>query len=184
MAIIDTFRGVEEISEITYWHLVSGNGNSGLMFFNNARVARGLIHSISYVAESDPNLANACTPYSYANMGNEKEVFFEQVRKEQFSGLPSRFKAMYLFPSFELAERAQQEWFLNEPKVPVRAWIANGSKTHTADAELLNGTKENWATSATRYWSSDATPQPFWEVLVHGSIYLPDWESFQLNIPK
>lgn len=184
MTIIETFRGVEEISETTYWHLVSGNSSGGFNFLNNARVARGLVHSASYMAELDPNLANVCTDYSYANRENEKERIFEQIRREQFPNLPARLKALFLFQSIELAERAQREWFPNEPRMLVRAWIADGSKMHIADAELLKGSTENWSANAIRYWSGESTSHPFWEVLVHGSIYLPDWESFQLSIPK
>lgn len=177
-----TFRGIEEIDETTYWHLVPASGINAWMFFNNAIVGKGLIHSVSFMIELDPNLVNAQTPYSIGTSEAEKERVFENVRLTRFPDLPSRLKAFYLFPSAEVADRAQREWFASEPKIAVRGWIAQGAKVHEADAQLLRGFKENWVRNAEHYWSGEKTDDPIPELLVHGSLYFPDWESFE--IPK
>ena len=180
MATIVTFRGIEEIDETTYWHLVPASGTNAQMFFNNAIVGKGLVHSVSFMVELDPNLANAQTPYSIGTSEAEKERFFEDVRLARFPNLPSRLKAFYLFPSAEVANRAQREWFASELKVTVRAWIAQGSKVHEADAQLLRGSRESWPRNAERYWSGEKTNDPVPELLVHGSLYFPDWKSFEI----
>jgi hypothetical protein len=182
MATIVTYRAIEEIDETTYWHLVPASGLGAQMFFNNAIVGKGLVHSVSFMVELDSNLANAQTPYSMGTTETEKERVFEDIRLARFSSLPSRLKAFYVFPSIEIAQRAQREWFASDPKIPVRAWIAQGSKIHTADAQLLRGSRGSWTSNAERYWFGHMTDEPFPEVLVHGSLYFPDWKSFE--IPK
>lgn len=180
--MIATYRAIEEIDDTTYWHLVPASGTSAHILFNNAIVGKGLIHSVSFMVELDPNLANAQTPYSIGTSEAEKERVFEEVRLARFSTLPSRIKAFYVFPSAEVAQRAQREWFASDPKVLLRAWIAQGSKVHQGDAQLLRGSRDSWSGNADRYWSGEMTGDPFPEVLVHGSLYFPDWKSFE--IPK
>jgi hypothetical protein len=182
MATIVTFRGIEEIDETTYWHLMPVSGATAQMFFNNAIVGKGLVHSVSFMVELDPNLENAQTPYSIGTSEAKKEGVFEHVRVAHFPHLPSRLKALYVFPSTEAADRAQREWYASDPKVAIRAWIAQGSNVHEADAQLLRGSPESWPGNAERYWAGETTDDPFPELIVHGSLYFPDWETFE--IPK
>ena len=182
MGTIVTYRAIEEIDETTYWHLVPASGTSAQIFFNNAIVGKGLVHSVSFMVELDPNLANAQTPYSIGTTEAEKERVFEEIRLTRFPKLPSRLKAFFVFPSTEVAQRAQREWFASDPKVLVRASIAQGSKVHIGDTQLLRGTRDSWPSNAERYWAGEMTGDPLPEVLVHGSLYFPDWKSFE--IPK
>ena len=169
---------MEEIDETPYWHLVPSSNTWALMFYNNVRVASGLLHSISYMIECDPNLASATSNYALTHAEDEKEKTFERVRQEQFPRKPSRLKTLYVFPSEALAQRAKMEWFPNESRNIHRAWIATGAKTHLGDAALLNCKPESWVANAHSYWAAEMSTSPFLEMLVHGSLYFPDWQGF------
>lgn len=103
--IVETCWGPRPIDDAPYWHLV---GLSWL-FYNNARVGKGALLSVSAGIEAEPHIHNAHTPYSLARLNDEKEVLFEEVRRTRYPHCPSRLKTLYVFDDYTLVQRALTE---------------------------------------------------------------------------
>jgi hypothetical protein len=86
-------------------------------------------------------------------------------------------KTLYVFDDYSLVERALAEWFPRERRVVHECRLLAGSITHKADTAWLNAQPIEWASNAESYWGGATTQNPFAEVLVHGAIYFPCWES-------
>lgn len=177
MTFIEYRGALQEVNETEYWHLVA-SGCYGDMFYNNVKCERGFLHSVSYMIELDPNLASAVTPYSMFKNDQEKEAVFERVRIESYVSKPSRMKAIFALHAEEDVVRVMREWFPNEARTPHRAWILNHSRIHVADSKWLNQERDQWESAAHSYWSGERTSNPLEEVIVHGTLYFPDWENF------
>jgi len=178
MAIVNTYLGLKEISDKEYWHLVSSSGVNADMFKNNVRCGKGCVPSVSAIITNEPHLENAQTPYSLSRREDLKEQLFEEVRQKYFIHLPSRIKTLYVFDEYSLAEKAQAEWFKNEPKEIHECRIINGSKYFRADTTWLNCSQDQWQEFASRYWNGEMSGNPFPEVLVDGVLYFPNWLEF------
>ncbi|MBB2154791.1 hypothetical protein HLH33_00455 [Gluconacetobacter diazotrophicus] len=159
------------LSEERYFHLADRNS----FVLHNARLNNGIIHSISALS-----LPGATTPYNMLNSQQEKENVWEEVRNSSraFRQLPSRHNAFYCFSSREDAERAKAEWFKEEDKILIDVKITENAIFHVADSKYLNYVKPEWHVAAQNYWAGMATEEPFFEVVVHGAVYFPEWQSF------
>lgn len=176
--IVETYWGPKSIDDTPYWHLVKGPW----LFYHNVRLGKGAIFSISAVIETDPCITNAQTPYSSNRINDAKEMIFEKIRRNKFPNHPPRLKIFYVFDDSSLANRALIEWFPNENRIIHECRIIPGAIIHKVDAALLNASTDQWAKNAERYWKGEMTEQPFPEVLVHGGLYFPDWESFSNSL--
>ena len=172
--IVNTCWGPRPIDDQPYWHLVAKGG----FFYNNVRVGKGALLSVSAGIEAEPAIENAHTPYSLSRLQDGKEKVFEEIRQTKFPTRPPRLKSLYVFDDFALVERALKEWFTNEPKIPHECRLLIGAVTHKADAVWLNANPEQWRENAVKYWEGAMTASPFPEVLVHGALYFPDWQKF------
>jgi hypothetical protein len=172
--IVDTCWGPRPIDDAPYWHLVG----APWLFFNNVRVGRGALLSVSAGIEAEPHIHNAQTPYSSAGCNDSKEALFEEIRRTRYSHRPSRMKTLYVFDDYSLVQRALMEWFPNKNKTVYECRLLLGSVTHKTDTVLLNALPNQWAVNAVRYWEGAMTDTPFPEILVHGALYFPEWESF------
>ncbi|MDQ1353748.1 MAG: hypothetical protein QG657_4055 [Acidobacteriota bacterium] len=177
-AVVETYWGPKVIDDATYWHLVSTEYLCLTIFYNNVRVGKGELPSVSAEIEAEPHTHNMQTPYSITHDDDEKEKFFEDIRSKRFQHCPSRLKALYVFDDYSLAQRALVEWYPNEKKIVYECRILPGSLTHKADTVWLNASRDQWVVNAMRYWEGAMTEMPFPEVIVHGAIYFPEWESF------
>jgi hypothetical protein len=176
--IVETCWGPQAIDDAPYWHLVSIKFPCLPIFYNNVSVGMGALPSVSAGIEAEPHTHNAQTPYSIARRDDEKEALFEDIRCKRFQHRPSRFKALYVFDDYSLVQRALSEWFPNEKKIVHECRILLRSVTHKADTVWLKASRDQWAVNAEKYWEGAMTAMPFPEVLVHGAIYFPGWESF------
>lgn len=172
--IVQTCWGPRQIDDAPYWHLVG----TPWLFFNNVRVGKGALLSVSAGIEAEPHIHNAHTFYSLTRRDDAKEALFENIRRTRFPHRPSRLKTIYVFDDYSLVQRALAEWFRNEEKIIHECRILLGSVTHRADAAWLNASPDQWAVNAEKYWEGAMTEKPFPEVLVHGALYFPAWESF------
>jgi hypothetical protein len=172
MTFIDYLGALEEVDEKPSWHFASASDWS--VFFNNVKTGKGIIHSVSYMIQLDPNLSSATTPYDIVNGNTDKEVTYERVRSERFAHLPSRKKSLFVFPDKETAEQANKVWFPGEGRIAYEAWIMRHSNTHIGDSRWLN--EEDWGVAAEKYWAGVMTDSPLVEVVVHGTLYFPNWE--------
>ncbi|MDE3021721.1 MAG: hypothetical protein KGI54_07650 [Pseudomonadota bacterium] len=175
---IDTCWGRRKIHEKPYWHLVSTQPSAGLTFYQNIRVYKGVMPTISALIKAEPHLENAQTHYSYAKINDEKEKLFEKVRQDKYPALPSRLKTIYLFDDYALVERALKDWFENDPRNVHECRILVGSNTHKADTEWLNCHQNEWEQCSHKYWNGIMSPNAFPEVIVDGVIYFPNYTSF------
>lgn len=173
--VVETCWGPRQIDDAPYWHLI---GISWL-FYNNVRVGKGALLSVSAGIEAEPHIHNAQTPYSLARRDDAKETLFEEIRCTRYPHRPSRMKTLYIFDDYSLVQRAQMEWFPNEKKIVHECRVLVGSVTHKADTTWLNALPNQWTVNAQKYWEGVMTAAPFPEVLVHGAIYFPDWESLR-----
>ena len=172
--VVETCWGPRLIDDRPYWHLVAPDG----FFYNNVRVGKGALPSISASIEAEPAIENAHTPYSLSRMQDGKEQVFEEIRKSKYPTRPPRLKSLYVFDDLRLVERALREWFPNERKIPHECRLLTGSAIHKADTAWLNANQEQWRENADKYWQGAMTQNPFPEVIVHGAIYFPDWQRF------
>ena len=175
---VETCWGQREIDEKPYWHIVPVSGTNAMLFYNNVKVAKGALLSVSRGIEAEPHLENAHTPYSLSRMNDEKENLFENIRSEKYPMCPPRLKTIYLFDDYSLVERALHEWFGNQPGNVHECRILSNSITHKADTIWLNCYKENWEECANNYWNGVMSNNPFPEVRVHGAVYFPDFNNF------
>lgn len=174
--VIQTCWGPQLIDDQPYWHLVS----PGVFFYNNVRVGKGALLSVSQAIEAEPAIANAQTPYSATRLYDPKEAVFEEIRRTKFPKSPQRLKTLYVYDDYALAHRALTEWFSGSPKIIYECRILLGSVLHRADTVWLNSQPNEWEESAEKYWQGIMTPNPFPEILVHGTLYFPNWESFPM----
>jgi hypothetical protein len=178
--IVDTCWGPREIIDKPYWHLVPNSGANAMMFYNNVKVGKGALLSVSAGIRAEPHIENAHSPYSFSRLGDEKEAVFESVRKGEFPTYPSRLKSIYLFDDYSLVERAFAEWFPNESKSAheCRVLLNSASHIHKADAAWLNCSQIDWEVCARKYWSGIMSDLPFPETIVDGAIYFPAYKTF------
>lgn len=159
------------------WHLMDDMGR------HNAYLGCGVVRSIGAGLEDGTLPEGVTTPYNIANRNQETEALWEQVRKREFGGLPSRSNALFLFEREEDVQEARRLWFPNEQRPCVRVRIIEGASLHRADAKWLDAPSEE---AARRYWSGDTANNPLLEIVVQGCVYFPDWNAgppFQLLRP-
>ena len=161
-----------------FWHLVDTTYPN--LLHHSAKLGKGIIYSISYTANINPELEEIGTPYSIFNLNDPKENIFESIRKNEFSELPSRSKAFFVFDDYKLAEKALGKWFSNNNREIEECLLFSNCKIHRADTEWLNCEENQWEEYARKYWGSKMSESPFPEILVEGPIYFPKWEKFNL----
>ncbi|TPK64736.1 MULTISPECIES: hypothetical protein [unclassified Mesorhizobium] len=171
---------MKELRGESYWHVTDRGG----ILLHNVRIGKGWCASISYFAKGE--LADAFTPYSQLAGGSDKERVWESVRATHFPDLPSRQKALFVFPSKENAERAIQEWYTGQDKVIVEVRLSMDVKLHIADARHLDHLPSLWPDATMRYWQGAITDNPRPEALVEGVVYFPGWEHepFELMLSR
>ena len=177
--VVETCWGPREISDRPYWHLANKDWNYDALFKNNVRAGKGALLSVSAGIEAEPEIENAQTPYSFRNMGNEKEQLFERIREANYPDLPPRLKSLYVFDDYVLVERALNEWFPNEEKIVHECRVLASANLHKADTTWLNSYPQQWVQAAKQYWSGNTTSSYFPETLVHGALYFPDWVDWE-----
>jgi hypothetical protein len=172
--LVDTCWGRREINEKPYWHLISEQG----FFYNNVRVAKGALLSVSAGIAAEPHIESAQTLYSLYRSSDQKEIVFEKIRQQYYPELPPRLKTLYVFDDYSFVERALNEWFQDEAKIVHECRMLVGNKTHKADTFWLNSNADQWKICAKNYWSGEMSPEPFPEIIVHGALYFPEWQNF------
>ncbi len=175
-SIMDGKNGVTKysIDNKDFWHLTHDGG----ILSHNVLLYQGYYKSIS--AENpfaDPR--GFVTIYgAYAQL-SEKEKTWERIRKTEFPDRPTRFNALFLFESKELAENAATEWFGDERRLLVRVRLISDSRRFRADATWLdNVSADNAEDRARHYWEGEMTNNPRPEIIVCGWVYFPDWEQW------
>lgn len=142
------------------------------------RIGKGALLSVSAGIEAEPQIHNAQTLYSLARITDTKEALFEEIRRTRYPHRPPRLKSLYVFDDYALVHRALTEWFPTAKKIVYECRILVGAVTHKADTNWLNCLPNQWTVNAQRYWEGEMSDAPFPEVLVHGALYFPSWESF------
>ena len=163
---------------IVGWHLVGPPG----ILLHNARLTKGYTLSSNALAAISGNDAFVSL-YQVLHHDKQKEVLWEQIRKDHFPTAPSRMGAFFMFETKEAAEHhAASGWFKAENRQLVEAWAVNPAmtKTHKADAAWLERPQNDWPDAARSYWQGDMSATPKTEILVQGQLYFPTWESFTL----
>ena len=176
MPIVTTHFGPMPIDKTPYWHLVGQSGPDAFMFYNNVRVNKGCLFSVSAMVAN--GLYGAVTPYSVAHRDRKKEHQFERVRVESYAVLPTRMGALFVFDDRAHVAHAQQTWFTGTPTNVYECRLFASSVRHKADSILLNTEAPDWDGNAHRYWQGQMTEQPLPEIIVFGGVYFPDWQSF------
>lgn len=157
-----------------FWH-ADADGT----LLDNGKLNNGWIYSASFIASSDPNLAQATTPYAVGHFDREKEEVWEKVREDEFSHRPSRMKALFLFVSQEDVAYARQHWWGGASRVVFAVLVPQQiAKIHIADSRLLDSARQDWEADARRYWNGDLTEAPFLEAVVHGPVLIPNIEQY------
>ncbi|MBB4001577.1 hypothetical protein GGR03_000624 [Aurantimonas endophytica] len=166
---------MHQYEPVTLWHLADQ------MLLHNAWIGKGYADTFSELQEM-PGLSDVTTRYAFhtsqADERSSKEDAWETVRREQFDHLPSRRKALFAFMSREDAERAALTWGGDlRDRVPVRLHYLPNTLIHVADSRLLDCQPVDWRQRALIYWRGECSANPLKEVILHGRVYFPDWES-------
>lgn len=156
----------------TLWHLPSQ------ILLHNSIVGKGTVWSASALAFGE--LADITTPYAFATAGSAKEQLWEEVRVRIAPDAPTRNKALFAFLSSDDAKRANIEWFSGSKREPVRFRPLQANAI-VVDARWLDKAPSDWESAATCYWNGNATADPRWEVILNGSVFLIDWQTFSLG---
>jgi len=152
------------------------------MLINNARVGQGICYSMSVINRDAPD---AVSLQSLKGRTDAKEIAWEAARASGAPSLPTRNGAFFLFDDEDLAVDRSARWFQGQQRLLVRARIVVGSTVFRGDAEWLHVDEpEQWPDRARRYWSGEMTETPSPEVLVHGALYFPDWQTDVFNISR
>lgn len=155
----------------TFFHLTT---LGDVLLLRNTPLYEGMCPSASALATL-PGLEGVSTPYSFFNMYDPKEGLWETVRQREFSTLPSRMKALFLFDDPDAVSKAQQLWFPNESRIVLEARVVKPTMLHRADARWLDSHESEWETSARNYWSARMTDDPIVECIAYGQVYFPRW---------
>lgn len=174
-----TWRGPQEALETLFWHVVPISGQWAELFFNNVRVGKGELFSVSVLNEAYGGSVDARSAYGNRSLVDEKEKCFERVRSVNFPEKPSRVNALFLFDDPSMAEEAAARWFRNERRVILEVRILVGAKIHRGDSTWLDlAEHQSQEQCGKAYWSGRLTSDPRPEVIVHGRVFFPRWEEF------
>lgn len=112
---------------------------------------------------------NAASPYQAFNQNQDKEQFFEKIRSQHYSDLPSRLGAIFLFPDLKTATLANKLWW-NETRSLHEARSKYCYSKFIADSEWLNCTKNDWESCAHSYFNCERTKTPLLEIIFVGIV--------------
>jgi hypothetical protein len=158
-----------------YLHSVGDDLFARLMM-HNTRLRKGCLYTGDVLSGIHPGAI--ISPYATFTSEKHKEDVWESVRSLEFSSLPSRREALFLFENEADLQKAPNKWWSGQSRRTLRARIARGSLVHKADSRLLDCYENEWEENARRYWNGLQTDEPIFEVVVQGRVYFPDWESF------
>ena len=160
------------ISGVLGWHWTQPSS----FLLHNVFLGKGHTPSASLMAAAHSGFVSN---YQVLNRQPDKEALWERVRAEIAPALPSRLGAFFMFEDLETAERGRQRWFSTASLIAVRAVaLAPRSATlHRGDTAWLDLPETEWREAAIRYWQGTASQAPLFEMLVHGQIFFPDWET-------
>ncbi|HPD82673.1 MAG: DUF2441 domain-containing protein [Alphaproteobacteria bacterium] len=164
------------MNQETFWHTADGSMFTETML-HNARIRKGYFPSGSMTADIVPD-GTIQSPYTAFNDNKKKEEVWESIRKTEFSNIPSRIEAIFLFSDQSSLQNALKNWWPNQIRAVFQARFIEGKK-FCADASLLNSTEQHWEENAKKYWNGESSDNPIYEIIVNGIIYFPEWETFQ-----
>lgn len=147
------------------------------MFSHNIFLSKGRVVAISLVRANTPGGTGMMSPYEASTSHKDKEEAFERVRASDFPDLPPRLGAIYLFPSIEAANSANELWWSSK-RVVLKAEIVLAQRIALVDSKLLNALPQDWESAARLYWSGEMTAEPAPEILLDGVIQLQGWEPY------
>jgi hypothetical protein len=155
------------------WHLADSNS----LLFHNAFLGKGWAPTASSLVQQFGS--GFTTPYQVRNVEQEKEAVWERVRLQEASQAPSRLGSLYLFETESSADAAQTSWFIGQRKIKVKvfAFPPPIAKLHRADSTWLNEPQPQWENAARSYWRGLMSPEPMVELLAHGCLFFPGWET-------
>lgn len=156
----------------TYWHLAARDS----LLLHNVPLSQGVSLSMSMLRQQE-GMQDAVTPYLVAHGQSAKELIWEQARRPAGDTLPSRLGAMFVVESRAIAEMLASLWFAGEDRHLLAVRVVAGSAVARLDARWLDGEGRDWPHRAASYWRGELTDNPLPEVLVHGVVYFPDWQS-------
>jgi hypothetical protein len=162
-----------------YWHAMPTSLASGFRW--NTRLYQGFMQCAALdklrypegvIIDYNMMMANE----TIAGWG-DRERLWEEIRQGEFPDRPSRIGAWYLFddPKYMEIARNKYGWFNDREIFEVR--IFPGANVFRADMDLVGGSDNEWPERARRYWSGELSADALVEVVVSGTIYVPDWDT-------
>ena len=147
------------------------------LFCHNILIGRGRITAVSLARLLDPNLSGMLSPYEAFTSERRKEDAFERMRAAEFGDCPPRLGSIFLFPTLEAADRANQAWWGGK-RVMLPATIIQVNRIGQFDGKQLDASEPDWESAARRYWSQANSADPWHEILVEGAVQLARWEPY------
>lgn len=179
-----------KISDQTFWHVVVSvkderfAGGFIYLTLSNIFNNKGLFDLQNILQETKNIQASKQNNY------HRHEEIFENIRKEKFFNLPSRYKSAYLFKTKKIAEEMICKWNLWDEKEPrpiiLKCHIVNagspvifeGDFSHI-DKMCENSREEEIKNNAINYWGTTTIGSDYTEILADALLYFPEWETLK-----
>ena len=140
---------------------------------SNAELVDGFVRSVSSYSDIASGVGTSYSLSSLFNGNKQKEDVWERIREVEFSSLPSRKNALFLFDEINLACEANRKWFACSRDL-VRVRLVEGyTVVHKADSRWLDTFENQWESAARNYWKGIMTmDNPFPEIVAEGMVYI------------
>lgn len=144
---------------------------------HNLFLTKGLMGAPSLV--DHPGVGN--TFYMTATGENKiREQIFEEIRAKEFSSLPSRRSAIWLFDNFSLAQKCGEKWnFVKQGRDLLEVEIVFCRQMIKVDSKWVTCVATEYINNARKYWSGEMSDDPEPEILFDGALQLlgDHWQS-------
>jgi hypothetical protein len=111
-------------------------------------------------------------------MMGQLEALCENIRATRFPTKPTRRGAHFLFNNEADARGSGAHWLRGAPFEVVRVRIVEGSSVHRGHLGWFEEPRHQWESAMVSYWAGEDNPRPpgYWEYVVDGMLFFPDWE--------
>lgn len=134
---------------------------------HNLFVSKGIYGSVDH-----PDIQNLFFMGS-SGENKKREQIFEEIRLKEFSVLPSRRSAVWLFDDYALAQKCGKEWgYIGQGRDLIEVEIFIRIKMLKADSNWINCVSSEYENNARKYWSGGMSENPVPEILFEGVLKL------------
>jgi len=141
------------------------------MIQHNAKLGQGVVLAVTKMP-GGKNFRHGRRP--------QVESKFEEIRKKNYPDRPSRTECFYMSLTQELAEQRKAIWGSKDREIFRCRIIPAQAKILAADMTFYNNFEDTENEELIHnYWNGVIKDESEIEILFDGSLYFPDWQSFE-----